>query len=175
MKKQTKFYNVIFPIWFLIFLPPVWLIVIPANFLIDTIVLLISLIFVCRDTRGVKEFYKRSIIKVCIIGFLCDAVGAGLLALSQFVFADFLDSIVPGTSNAVAYSPFDTPLALAIVIVSILIAGFLIYFLNEKLSFNSTNLRLNDKKSLAIKLAIFTAPYTFLIPYSFFDRLFGIY
>ncbi|MFA5658677.1 MAG: hypothetical protein WC900_05275 [Oscillospiraceae bacterium] len=174
MKKQTRFYNVIFPIWFLIFIPVTWLVIIPANFLIDTVVLLISLIFVCRDTRSIKEIYKKSIIKICIIGFLCDAAGAGLLALSQFVLGDFLDGISAGAANAIAYNPFDNMLALAIIILAVIISAALIYFVNIRFSFNKTNLRNHEKKSLAIKLAIFTAPYTFLVPYSFFERLFAI-
>lgn len=38
MKKDMKLYNVIFPIWMLFFLPPVRLVVLPANFVIDSLV-----------------------------------------------------------------------------------------------------------------------------------------
>ena len=42
---KNKLYNVLFPIWVLVFFPIFWLVALPANFLIDTIVLLISLKF----------------------------------------------------------------------------------------------------------------------------------
>jgi len=45
MKKgQTKLYNVLFPIWMFYFLPTVvWLILLPGNFLIDSLVLLAAM------------------------------------------------------------------------------------------------------------------------------------
>ena len=43
MKKEIKLYNVIFPIWMLILIPPLWLVVLPGNFLIDLLVLYISM------------------------------------------------------------------------------------------------------------------------------------
>lgn len=32
-KKSIKFYNLIFPIWFLILIPITWIFILPANFL----------------------------------------------------------------------------------------------------------------------------------------------
>ena len=41
--KPVKLYNAIFPIWILIIFPTTWLIVLPANFVIDLLVMLITL------------------------------------------------------------------------------------------------------------------------------------
>ena len=43
MKKECKFYNILFPIWMLILFPIAWVIIVPANFIIDSIVLFISM------------------------------------------------------------------------------------------------------------------------------------
>ena len=40
---NNKIYNVVFPIWFFIIIPLGWLFVLPINFLIDSLVLLIIL------------------------------------------------------------------------------------------------------------------------------------
>ena len=40
---SVRCYNVIFPIWFLLLFPVAWLYALPANFIIDSIVLLLAL------------------------------------------------------------------------------------------------------------------------------------
>lgn len=55
-KKSVKLYNVLFPVWMLLLLPPLWLVVIPGNFIIDSIVLLVSLAILKIGER--KQFYK---------------------------------------------------------------------------------------------------------------------
>ncbi len=41
--KDIKLYNVIFPFWMILLFPSVWFIVLPGNFIIDSLVLLISM------------------------------------------------------------------------------------------------------------------------------------
>ena len=41
-KKGARLYNVLFPLWLLMLAPQVWLILLPANFVVDTAVLLIA-------------------------------------------------------------------------------------------------------------------------------------
>ena len=55
-KKDVKLYNALFPFWFLLLFPQVWLIVLPGNFLIDSIVLIISM-FALKMTEK-KQYYK---------------------------------------------------------------------------------------------------------------------
>ena len=57
MKK--KLYNIIFPIWILFIVPPVILLVLPSNFIIDSLVLIVALkIF---KISNIKEIYKKPI------------------------------------------------------------------------------------------------------------------
>ena len=44
MKKgRVKLYNVLFPVWMLMMFPGMWLIILPGNFIIDSLVLLITM------------------------------------------------------------------------------------------------------------------------------------
>ena len=55
-KNDIKLYNVLFPFWMLMLFPQLWLIILPGNFMIDSLVLLISLkLFkICEK----KQWYK---------------------------------------------------------------------------------------------------------------------
>ena len=60
--KNFKLYNVFFPIWFLLLIPITWLIAIPINFVVDSIVILLSLKVLKIDDSFKK--YKKVIFKV---------------------------------------------------------------------------------------------------------------
>ena len=77
--KPVRLYNVLFPLWFLMIFPVTWLIVLPGNFLIDSLVLIISL-RVLKIAEW-KSWYKRHILKVFGFGLLADAIGAAFLVL----------------------------------------------------------------------------------------------
>ena len=40
--RSVRLYNVMFPIWFFFFFPIVWLLILPVNFLVDSLVVLLS-------------------------------------------------------------------------------------------------------------------------------------
>ncbi len=155
MKK--KLYNVVFPVWMILILfPTFWLIALPANFLIDTIVLLIS--FKLLKIGEIKNAYKKTILKVWIFGFIADIIGSGVLTLMQFI---------PGFENIVgdiSYDPFSNVYAILLILMAVIISMIVIYALNMKFSFNKVNFDEKTKKKLAIILAIFTAPYLFFMP-----------
>ena len=50
-KKEIRLYNVILPIWMLWIVPPLWLIILPANFIIDFTVFYFTLKFMKLDNR----------------------------------------------------------------------------------------------------------------------------
>lgn len=80
MKKDVKLYNMIFPLWTLFFLPPAWLVVLPANFVIDSLVF--RLAAKVSKLQGVASLYKKSILKIWGFGFLADIIGAAFLFLA---------------------------------------------------------------------------------------------
>ncbi|GAA0180527.1 hypothetical protein SH2C18_32020 [Clostridium sediminicola] len=159
MKKEVKLYNVLFPIWFLLVFPITWIVVLPANFIIDSIVLIISMIFLKQI--DIKENYKKSILKVWLFGFLSDFIGAGILFLSHIPNGDWWYEFV---YSPVSYNPFDNFYSLSYVFIAIIVSGVAIYLFNLKISFKKLNYDLKIKKTIALSLAIFTAPYVLLVP-----------
>ena len=165
----VRFYNVLFPIWFLIFIPLLWVIVIPANFIIDSAVLLLTLVVLKKKYApelSLKEIYLGSIWIVWLFGFLADLAGALALLLCTYLMPD------SGTFGEWWYHNITTPLSrnpfsgwgLIVMLLMIALSGVLIYLLNYYVALKKV---LPDgilRRKTALSLAIFTAPYTFLLP-----------
>ena len=153
MKKQEiRLFNVLFPIWFFYFFPIVWLLILPVNFLVDSLVLWLS-----ARHQGIGErlpLWKKHILPVWGIGFLSDLIGAGLIFLLYMILASN-----PAAPNLLLF-PGTTLLSLP----GVILAGVLIYWMNRKLTFRKSSLDPAAIHKLCLHLAIFTAPYTMLIP-----------
>lgn len=145
MKKEIRLYNVLFPLWMLLLFPQMWLIVLPGNFLIDSLVLLISMKVLGIQNK--KTQYKESILKIFGIGLLADMVGAAFLLVMMLGFE-------LGRMGDEFY----------LTIPAMLISAILIFILNYFVTFKSYEKKVRWKLSLTF--AIVTAPYTFLFPSS---------
>ena len=144
-KNQIKLYNVMFPFWMIMALPSLlWLIIIPGNFAIDSLVLLIA-VFVLK-IENKKEMYKKHIWKIFGFGMISDIIGSALM------FISVLCGI--GTMGDELY----------LTIPALMIASFFIFLFNYKFTFKDIEKQLRFK--LALTFAIVTAPYTFLVPSS---------
>lgn len=152
MKKNrdVTLYNVLFPLWMILLFPQMWLIVLPGNFLVDSLVLLISLAVLGIPAK--KQWYKHCILKIFGFGLLADVIGAGYMLLMLIVFD-------VGSSGS----------ELLLSLPALVISGVLIFVLNYFFTFDIVGTRILDK-SLRLKMslifAVVTAPYTFLIPAS---------
>ena len=144
--KQTKLYNVLFPVWMLFLFPITWLVVLPGNFLVDSIVLVAALY--AMKLQDKKEIYKKHIVKVFLFGLLADAVGAAFLFLMTLVFE---------LGGPMCDSP-------TVTIPAMLIAAGCIFLFDYFVSFR--RMERGTRCRLALTFAIATAPYTFLIPSS---------
>ncbi len=157
--KSTKLYNVILPIWLLWIFPPIIFVVIIANTIID-----LAVAFLSMKSLKITEAFKKAkkcLLKIVLIGFFSDFIGA------LFLFLTISLSNSPFVESA-AWNPFANITSILVTLVAIVIAAILIYFLNYILSFNKVDIADKDKKKIALYLAIFTAPYTFLIPTMWF-------
>ena len=169
-KREIKIYNVIFPIWMLWVFPMTWLIVLPANFIIDSAVILIALKLLKVDNS--KVIYKKTILKVWIFGFLSDFIGSVIMIISGVI--KFSNSEVMrewwynNIEMAVFYNPFQSFYGFLWVTLSVIISSIFIYIFNLKISFNNLEIEESTKKKLALALAIFTAPILFYLPTSLF-------
>lgn len=164
--KYINLYNVIFPIWLLWILPITWIVVLPANFIIDSAVIIITLMFF--KIKNIKTITKKAVIKTWLFGFLADIIGTLIMFSSNLIEFDYDTSIgkwwYDNISSAVSYNPFKSIYSILWVILCIIITSTLIYIFNYKICFNNTELNIIQRKKVAFSLAIFTAPYLFIIP-----------
>lgn len=166
----TKLYNVIFPIWLLLLLPQLWLISLPANFFIDLLVLYISMRVLGVENR--KENVKKAIWKTWIVGFASDFVGGLGMFLVALLDFDYNTSFGKwwneNLTSAVMYNPFESVYGVLWTTMCVIITSVLIYFINKKWCLKKLELTDEQKKKVALALAIFTAPYLFYLPTAWF-------
>ena len=164
MEKNLKLYNIFFPFRSLFLFPPFFLLSLPVNFLFDSVVFL--LVAKTLKLENLKNIYKKSIWKIRGFGFLADILGAIFLFLSNYIKdrLELPDAFLIGVN----YNPRGHRASLLWTIVALLISGFLIFYFNYRWSFSATNLSDQDKRKLALRLAIFTAPHIFLVSLSRF-------
>ena len=143
-RRRVKLYNVIFPVWMLILFPATWLIVLPGNFIIDSIVLVLALRLLKSDT--VLALYKKSILKVFTFGLISDFLGSLFMLLMLF----------SGVSETAEELYFTIP--------AVIISALLIFIFDYFISFK--DFEKPKRLKLSVIFALFTAPYTFLIPTS---------
>ena len=153
--RSVRLYNVMFPIWFFLFFPTVWLIVLPVNFLVDSLVLWLSAKHQSIEKR--LPLWKKYIFPVWGIGFLADLIGAGLIFLIYSIIVE-----IPGLTEV--FNPILFPGTCIISLPGVILSGILIYWLNRKLTFRRSPLHDALLHKLCLHLALFTAPYTMLIP-----------
>lgn len=152
--KKIKLYNVLFPIWMIVWFPtPLWLILIPLNYGMDYLVLRLT-----SKDLDTKLINKLSI-KTCLIGFLADFVGALFLFLLIYLGGALNISIF----DNIGWNPFASIISLFAIVVAIGISGFIIYKLNKKL-FIKNNINNDKAKYISKWLTIITSPYLYLIP-----------
>ena len=145
MKKEITLYNVLFPLWMLLLFPQLWWIVLPGNFIIDSLVLFLGMLYLKMEEK--KLFYKKTIWKIFGFGLLSDFVGAGylLMMIAGFEVGQMGDELW---------------LTLPAVGISAVCIFLLNYFVTFKKCAPAVRLR------LSLTFAVFTAPYTFLVPSS---------
>ena len=167
--KGTKLYNVIFPIWLLLFFPPVILVTIVGNFIIDSLVIcLCYFAFKLSDNLALKTFYTGSIYKVWVFGFMSDLIGAAIL-FTTGILGDSL-GIPYEIYSAINFDPFSNPVALAIIVFAMAVSALLIFLLNYKVTFKKLIRAQHTRLKLALAIAIVTMPWTFLLPTKWFYR-----
>ena len=143
MKKECKFYNILFPIWMLILFPIAWIVIVPANFIIDSIVLFISMSLLKLSNK--KELYIKHIFKIFLFGMISDIIGSLLILLLFYIF----ENVAVGDE-------------LYLTCPGILLSMLMIFIFNYFITFKNMNKKL--RLQLSIIYSLVTAPYTFLIP-----------
>ena len=166
MKRDEKLYNVLFPLWFLLLVPISWLIVIPANFVIDLLALLLAMKLLRMPDIG--KNLKSAVLKSWLAGFAADLVGGGAMFLSvlagEFLPGPVRSWVYHNITEAVMVNPFSSVGGFLWTAVCVALAGGIIYLLNLTFCLKKTSLTLPQKRKLALAMALVTAPYLFFVP-----------
>lgn len=157
MKKPLRLYNVMFPIYILFLLTPLmapglWLLVMLVNFVVDSVVLLLAAR--CCHCDHVMTVWRRSILRVWLLGFVADIAGALVITALLFALEGILD----------VHILFHWYAETAIAVLGVALAGWLIYVMDRKWAFQKVEEEGERLRKLALALAVFTAPYTMLVP-----------
>ena len=159
--KKVTLYNVIFPLWLMWLFPVTWIVITMR----------------CLKLSGRKETARRSIWKIWLFGFLSDFVGTFFMFLVNIIdsLLDYLHYQSPARqwwynnmTNAVTFNPFSTLPAFLWSAACILLSGLCIYLFNYHFSLKKAVPDYVIRKKLALSLSVFTAPYLFLLPTSWF-------
>ena len=140
-----------------------------ANILVDFLVIYLSL--KCLKIEKPMQKVKNTIFRAVCFGFISDLVGSVFLFL--FTIIPYSENTVFGKKwgsivDSMISNPFKNVFSLLFVLIAILIAGILIYILNKEYNFSQLEIEEKQKKKLALYMAIFTAPYLFLLPLEWF-------
>lgn len=169
MKKQARLYNLIFPLFFLVLFPPFWIAILPANFIIDFIVVYFTMKYL--KILNPLDKVKSVIFKVWIFGFLADIIGSvaivNMARMDKILKIDS-DYWYKNVYNNVAYSPTKNIYAFLIILVGLIITALCIYFFNYKISLKKLDVTELEKKKIALSVAIFTTPYIYFMNSPFF-------
>ena len=159
--KDIRVYNVLLPLWLIVFLPTwLWLLLIPANYLIDRVVLWWSL----GGMEGRGQFCRAHNWKICTAGFASDFVGAlFLFAVSMVLSNEDSNSFLYDVVNGIMMNPFRSVPALAVTAAGIALAALCIFFIDRTI-LRKAGLTPAQAKKSALMLAVITAPYLYLIP-----------
>ncbi|HHW95318.1 MAG TPA: hypothetical protein GX736_05285 [Mogibacterium sp.] len=163
-KNNIKLYNLFFPIWLLWLIPLAWIVILPANFVFDLLIVVLTMKYL--KIEDIKINVKASIFYIWIFGFLADCIGCTLMYFAYEFYPDteFGEWWFDNISIPVASNPFENIYSFICVTVCVIVSAFFIYRFNHKTTLAGLNLPDEQKKKIALSLALFTAPYLFYLP-----------
>lgn len=177
MKKEIKLYNMILPPYLIMAVfPPFLAISAVGNFIIDSVILLIISAIIFKKLNG--RFYIKNVFKVWGLGFAADFIGViylfigGQLGYSYINSGNsaetFLYKIFNGMNSVTNHSYEITPYTTSFLISGIFIAAICVFIFDYFIVFRKSGLTKKQKLISSLAYAVFTAPYTFLLPYNLF-------
>ena len=162
MKKQTRLYNVIFPIWLIVAIPsPLWLVILPGNLIVDCAVLFFALLALKHTRKGavVKKLWWR----FWLLGFAADAIGVAWMFLGMLAYLPF-GEVWENTVGHISHNAFANPWAFLWTLAGVALVGVCIYFFDKRAMKSCDLLTDREKRIIALAMAVVTAPWLFFIP-----------
>ena len=165
--RHIKLYNIIFPIWIMLFFPPVILLTLAGNFILDSVIVVACyFLFNPHDELNWLAFYKKSILKVWVFGLMVDIIGAVILILC--IGLQDLIGLSNEVIQGISYDPFSSLLAIILIIASMLISAFFIILFNYNYTFHNLIKDELTRWKVVAFIALITLPWTFLLPTKWF-------
>ncbi len=128
------------PLWFVVLHPITWLVTIPLEFIQNTVILI--LFFNVININYKKAAYRQCILPLCLFTMIAHLNCAAILFfIMYFNMYNFV-----------------------ITIFGVFFSALLVYYLNLKITFRDIEATVSDIKRLSFAVAVFTAPYVFLLP-----------
>lgn len=163
-RKNLTLYNVIFPLWIVMFLPPFILVVLFGNLLLDAAVILLGLR--AAGWKIERPALVSYILKAWGLGFLADVAGAMLLlALTATNLAE------RWVEGYYLLSIWNSPAAVLFYLSVIAFSGAIIFWGNKYFCAEA-GVPEDVARKVATLMGIITAPWAFLIPTTLFHRWF---
>lgn len=153
MKKGERLYNVILPVWMLWIFPAAWPVILGGNLLIDGLVLLGALTALHLADRG--RLMKRLLWRVYLLGFAADAAGAALLWCALFLFPE--EAVYPFAAGGI------NPFGFFVTLLGVGLSGVCIYFFDRAALKKAEALTADQRRKIALIMAVVTAPWTFFL------------
>jgi hypothetical protein len=152
MRKQTRLYDVVFPVWLILLHPLVGIPAYAINYFVDFFVLKFSL-----RRQGIAVEGKRLwglTFALSLIGFGSDILGVVVL----FTLHTGVAYLIPN------YNPWFSSIGLLVTGLAVVCTGVLIFFFDRV--YLSRRLQIDRRLAgkVALSFAIITAPYLFLLP-----------
>lgn len=160
------------PFWLIWLFPLTWIILLPIYFFIYSIV--VNYLFKKLEIVNKKDIYKV-IFKSTVMGLICDILlilftfitGILIYGLLDLVFGDFIYYQYLSGSKYLQIIHFYKKYEICVAILDFILISRIIYY-KINMRFNIASLDIDGKNSdLAKYIAIFTAPYFFILPNQF--------
>lgn len=137
-----------------------------GNFIIDSLVIILCFFVFKPEKPNLREFYKESVLKVWVFGFVADIVGT-LVLLGISISNDFL-GLPAKVISAISFDPFSDPLAITLILFAMLVSSLLIFLFNYWFTFSKLITEKGRRAKVSMSIAIITIPWTFLLPTKWF-------
>lgn len=149
MKKDVKAYDLVFPLWFTLYLSPLAVIVLVANFIIDGVV--IYLFTKILKVNLERKKWWQLLVSSWAQGLVADIIGV------FYLFS------VSGIKGFKMYFVWGNSVSVLLYFSAIAVSGICIFIFNYRLGLRYFGER-KSALQLGITMAVITSPYTFLIP-----------
>lgn len=160
------------PYLLMVFVPWLAVLSLVGNFIIDSIVLIIISFVVYKKFS--KDFYKKNVWKVWVFGFSADFVGAVYLFIGSEIGYSYINSVeetnsfiynlMYGMNNVTNHSDVVTVYSVCFILSAIIIASIAIFVFDYFFVFKKVDMTKKQRVMSALSFAVFTAPYTFILP-----------